>query len=90
MRVLAILSTVVILLLLIGVTLASSVEPLPAVRYVILQGTTSGGSYYLNSQSWQVSGVAAGAGYYLRTNSAPTGNGTPCCCDFLPCVLNNH
>ena len=81
---------VVILLVSIGVTLARSSEPQPAVRYIVVQGMTSGGSYHLNSQSWQVSGVAAGAGYYLRTNSAPTGNGTPCCCDFLPCLMKNH
>jgi hypothetical protein len=89
MRVRTIVLLIVVLLLLGGAALAQSREP-PPVQYAVAQGAVSGGHYRLASQAWQVRGVADGDGYHLMVLLGPTGTGTPCCCNYLPCVLRNY
>jgi hypothetical protein len=58
--------------------------------HFVKPGTTSGGHYRLSAQVLHASGVASGGGYQLTSLSIPSGTGTPCCCNYLPCVLMNH
>lgn len=53
----------------------------------VVKGTASGGRYHLVATRWQASGIAGGGGYRLVSPVSPTGTGTPCCCNYLPCVL---
>jgi len=49
--------------------------------------TGSSGDYYLATLSWGIDGTLSGPGYRLR--GTVTGTGTPCCCNYLPCILRN-
>ena len=67
----------------------------PAGLYAVQPGTAAGGAYQLNSAAWSVRGTssvsratAAGRGYRLETVGAVRGTGTPCCCTYMPCILN--
>jgi hypothetical protein len=85
--------------LLAGVVLAQSgggsdpptwytVEQGPALS--VVEGTASGGGYYLTSLAWRASGTASGGGYRLLGPASPTLTGNGCCCTYLPCVVRNH
>ncbi len=62
----------------------------PGLGYTVQAGTIAGGGYHLTSTTWQVRGIASGGGYRLAGPASPTGTGTPCCCNYLPCVLRNY
>ncbi len=82
-------ATLVCALLLAGVVAAQSGGQPPPAQYVVAKGTASGGHYRLAGTAWQASGVASGGGYRLAGPASPTGTGTPCCCNYLPCVLRS-
>jgi hypothetical protein len=68
--------------------LAQSYQPPPPVQYRVAQGAASGGGYRLTGFGWQVSGSSSGGGYRLLGPASPS-SGTPCCCNYLPCVRKN-
>jgi len=57
---------------------------------VIQQNTHPSRVYYLTSIKVQVLGITSGGGYYLSNPFSITGSGTPCCCNYLPCILRNY
>lgn len=43
--------------------------------------------YHLSGAVWQVQGVSGGGRYELLTLPlSPSGTGTQCCCNYLPCL----
>ncbi|MGB9640155.1 MAG: hypothetical protein ACPL4H_04535 [Anaerolineales bacterium] len=46
--------------------------------------------YHLNIITTQVLGISSGGSYRLSSPLGVTGTGTPCCCNYLPCVLRNY
>jgi len=43
-------------------------------------------SYHLESGGLRVMGASSGGNYRLLPLEASAGDGTPCCCTYLPCV----
>jgi hypothetical protein len=68
-------------------------EPTAAVQPAM----TGGGHYRLDGGLWQIRGAAGGPGYHLEVPTAGSayspaaraGQGTPCCCAFLPCAVRS-
>ena len=77
-----VLTAIVALLLLGTVALAQSGGP-----YVVETGYAAGGSYYLISLAWQVSGTSRGGDYRLLGPAAPTVRGSGCCCTYFDNVM---
>jgi hypothetical protein len=50
----------------------------------------SGGHYRLVSVGVQADVVASGGGYTLLQPAASAGQGSGCCCTYLPCVLRKY
>lgn len=86
----AITLVLVIALLAVGsAALVQAGEPEPAPAMSVLPGTVTGGNYHLTSQTWKVSGTAAGANYVLEAPYRPQLRGNGCCCAHLPCIMRN-
>ena len=66
-----------------GAALAASSGP-PG-RLAATEGLPSGVGYRLTSLAWDVDGTVSGPGY--RLGGTIDGTGTPCCRDYLPCIL---
>jgi len=64
--------------------LAQSDQPAIS-QYRVAPRSASGGAYRLSGADWQVKGASSGGEYRLQGPSSPSG-GTPCCCNYLPCV----
>ena len=74
----AIMLLLVIALLAMGsATLVQAGGPAPVPAMSVQPGTITGGNYHLTSQTWQVSGTAAGENYVLDAPYQPElrGNG---------------
>jgi hypothetical protein len=52
--------------------------------------TLSGGHYRLVSPGAGVDVIASGGGYTLLQLAASAGQGSGCCCTYLPCLLRKH
>jgi hypothetical protein len=76
-----------LLILLALVLLSTGAGALTAPRYQVETGVISGGGYQLTSSGLQADNVSAGGAYRLLGPSAPTGQGSGCCCTYLPCIL---
>ena len=63
---------------------AQSDQPIIA-HYRVSLGTATGGDYRLSGLEWQVRGSSSGGAYRLQGPASPS-SGTPCCCNYLPCV----
>lgn len=74
-------------LLFTGAALAGSSNPLPASGYNVSAKSISGQGYHLSGLSWQATGSLHAPGYTLTSPSAPSGSGTMCCCNYIPCVV---
>jgi hypothetical protein len=79
-----------LLVLLALVLLSAGAGALSPPRYQVEAATIAGGSYQLTSFATQADNVAAGGAYRLLGPSAPAGQGSGCCCTYLPCTLRNH
>ena len=64
--------------------LAQSDQPAIS-QYRVAPRAASGGAYRLSGAGWQVKGSSSGGAYRLQGPVSPSG-GTPCCCNYLPCV----
>lgn len=44
---------------------------------------------HISGAVWTVEGISSGGGYHVMALPlSPGGTGTPCCCTYLPCLLN--
>jgi hypothetical protein len=78
-----------VLILLTFVLLSTGAGALSAPRYQVEAATIAGGGYQLTSFGPQAENVAAGGRYRLSGPSAPAGQGSGCCCTYLPCIMRN-
>jgi hypothetical protein len=79
-----------LLISLASVLLSTGAGALSAPRYQVETATISGGCYRLTSSGPQAENVSAGGSYRLLGPSAPTGQGSGCCCTYLPCTLRKE
>jgi hypothetical protein len=80
---------IIFLLVLLTLFCATGAVAWSAARYQVEAGTIAGGAYRLTSAGMPASPVSAGGGYILLGPSAPAGQGSGCCCTYLPCALRN-
>ena len=80
---------VIFLLVLLILLSAVGTVALSAGRYQIEVGTIAGGAYRLTSSGALANALSAGGDYILLVPSAPEGQGSGCCCTYLPCALRS-
>lgn len=91
MRIRTVLLFILIVLFLLNSTiLAQSYWTRSPSRYIVHPGTTSSGKYKLTNPIWFPSGETDGGGYRLDILFRTLGTGTPCCCIYLPCLMQNN
>jgi hypothetical protein len=78
-----------LLIVLAFVVLSAGVGALSTPRYQVEMATIAGGGYRLTGAGPQAEIVSAGGAYRLLGPSAPAGQGSGCCCTYLPCILRN-
>ena len=80
-----------IIFLLVLLTLFSATRAVAwsVARYQVEAGTVAGGAYRLTSAGTPANPVSAGGNYILLVPSAPEGQGSGCCCTYLPCALRS-
>lgn len=77
-------------LILIAVLLLVTAAGTPSVTGSRIEPETMmGGAYRLVGSGVTVDRVSAGGDYILLGPSAPIGQGSGCCCTYLPCALRN-
>ncbi|MBN1139379.1 MAG: hypothetical protein JXM73_22570 [Anaerolineae bacterium] len=77
-------------ILLAFVPLGTGAGALSAPRYQVEAGILAGGGYQLTSFGPQADNVSAGGAYLLLGPSAPAGQGSGCCCTYVPCIMRNR
>jgi hypothetical protein len=80
---------IVVLLVLLTLFSATRADAWPVAGYQIEAGTIAGGAYRLTSAGTPANPVSAGGDYILLVPSAPEGQGSGCCCTYLPCALRS-
>jgi hypothetical protein len=76
-----------LLVLLMLVSAGAGAQATP--RYQVQAGVIAGEGYRLTTLGTQAETVSAGGAYRLLGPSAPAGQGSGCCCTYLPCVPRN-
>jgi hypothetical protein len=77
-----------ILLVLLLITVGAGAQA--GSRYLVEATTISGGGYHQTTIGAQASSVSTGGPYRLLGPAVPEGQGSGCCCTYLPCAMRNR